>query len=873
MNEIICPNCAKAFKIDETGFADYYSITEIIDFNTLRLSQVMPLSLNNASFSVNKWTAPVSTDLMYESNLMVTRYDGYVETELPGLRATNPAYSIDVDGYGQSTIVIQDGALAGDQIYIRTLGMNRRRIRDRFYVWSNIENIINSNLPAPINLDYVKIIPVTKLRYVVNSDRPSAGSSDGYTVIAGQDITITGITPDTQPSNSTTGRLLNVYVSLTSNIDPLTACTVTIDGYDSSGSVTEVLTYTASGLQTTVAYFTTITSIAVYGKAINTISPIFSFEIKENQINIAENSSQVNPVIRFSLQESAAKDLTYIDANTASSAGVTFYESHVGKSVVISSPVGVAGTYVITGVTDIHTITLSPAFSAPFTNGEFGIYDVSISRSGFSNGMFTFEVAGDSPIPFYLKKGYYDFDYYTPLYIPFDIKEKNMTFGNSYDSSKPAMAILDSIRTLCEKLTDVRIGEQVISNISNITSDYLSSIKFSPDKDTLMLLDLNQLNEVVDLSYVYRRFANGYFQSNARVNSTFSRSLALVSKGLELDNNRVISGNAGTIEFWVNPSFDSRNDSFNRYLFDTNSYIVEDLVSTTKGTVLLNNRANQIISVQLVSDTTTSGTNYAVGGVLSADKLSITLGKPLPYSQTPVKVTYSPYGVIGNRISIYKDSKSLLNFAITSNNRVYKLATPIFWPSNTWHRVMATWDLSKPRAGEMHLFVDGEEKVIVSAGTFVAGSGIFSANVTYNNVRTLNVQLQDHFQKLYIGSNYLSGEVSYGLINNLKISRSKKAPVYVSGQPYDNDYCANLNSALPVVEDLYTTYLMQFDDTYTKVNDFAILHNKEGGSFDFTLKVIDSFGIINESEKAKDLLEKMIEVLKPANSRGIIQYS
>ena len=65
---------------------------------------------------------------------------------------------------------------------------------------------------------------------------------------------------------------------------------------------------------------------------------------------------------------------------------------------------------------------------------------------------------------------------------------------------------------------------------------------------------------------------------------------------------------------------------------------------------------------------------------------------------------------------------------------------------------------------------------------------------------------------------------------------------------------------------------MKFDDTYTKVTDFAILHNKQGGSFDFTLKVIDSFSIINDSVKAKELLEKMVEVLKPANSKGIIQY-
>jgi len=106
--------------IEEQGFATSYVISNIIDFHTLQLAAVMPANLSNGKYSVNRWTAPVSTELMYESNLLVSRYDGSTETELPGLRATIPAYAVSVDSYGQPSIVIRSEARAGDEIYIRT---------------------------------------------------------------------------------------------------------------------------------------------------------------------------------------------------------------------------------------------------------------------------------------------------------------------------------------------------------------------------------------------------------------------------------------------------------------------------------------------------------------------------------------------------------------------------------------------------------------------------------------------------------------------------------------------------------------------------------------------------------------------------------
>ena len=55
--------------------------------------------------------------------------------------------------------------------------------------------------------------------------------------------------------------------------------------------------------------------------------------------------------------------------------------------------------------------------------------------------------------------------------------------------------------------------------------------------------------------------------------------------------------------------------------------------------------------------------------------------------------------------------------------------------------------------------------------------------------------------------------------------------------------------------------------------DFAILKNRKNGLFDFSVNILDSFGIVNSSPKVQEVLEKLIKVLKPANSRVFIQYT
>jgi hypothetical protein len=81
-----------------------------------------------------------------------------------------------------------------------------------------------------------------------------------------------------------------------------------------------------------------------------------------------------------------------------------------------------------------------------------------------------------------------------------------------------------------------------------------------------------------------------------------------------------------------------------------------------------------------------------------------------------------------------------------------------------------------------------------------------------------------------------------------------------------------MQTAFPVTKDLYTTYLLDFNSSITKNEDFTFIVAKEGSYFDFTVNIFDSFGIVSSSDIVKEILEKLIYSLKPANSKAYLQY-
>lgn len=870
--------------IEESGFSSY-TILSVIDFHTLQLDSAMPASITGGVFTVNKYSMPVSTNLIYESNIVVTKYDGATETELPGLRCDVPAYGIEVDGYGNSSIVIRSEAEAGDQIYIRTLGMNHRRVRERIYNWEDSDkNFINLNLPPPINLDYVSVKRVVKDKTLITSSTLRSNGQIQYTSFTkvGNNITVVGVIPDGSPKhttggwNSTSGvRTLDVTIS-GDNVDFNTPVTITINGVTSPdnstfSSTSETLTFSDYGTLSTSYLYYSVATIDVAEVVLNANRSSLSFEIKEKyDVRYTELNNDLMPItIRNSFIENVSTKATSSGDDIITCSDILFYESDIGKKVTTSVIPG--ELFEIIDVVSSNVIQVDRNIVSVLSNSNLNIYNIGLTRSGYQNGKLIFEHLNYSTV-FNIGVGFWDVDYSTSLYIPFELRSSKAVFGNNILKTKPANAIIDEIRALDYISVDTRVGESLPSIGRSITTDYNSVKVFEPDVHTLLLLHMDELPPV-DSSMLYQRYSRDYYQAASSVNSEFGESLYIKDKAFVIDNDRIITGNSGTIEFWVNSDIETQNDPFDRYLFDASSSIVENITSTTKVNIVLPSNAKQVLSVRLKTDKNSSGINYAIGGTLSADKKSFSLGLALPYSQTPVVVSYIPYGVFDNRISILKTKTSSIVFSIISDNKEYKLETPVFWSRDTWHRVMATWDFNTPRAGQMHLFVDGQERVFISAGTIVAG-GVVAGAVVVNYVSGINVNIKDQFQKLHVGSNYLGGQLMQCKIDNLKISNKLKAAVTINGQTFDNDYNSNLESVLPVVPDLYTTYLSDFNKETIKIGelDLATLRNPTTGIFDFKLNVLDSFDIINDDARIKSILEKLIQTLKPANSRAFIKY-
>lgn len=489
----------------------YFTITQIVSGNSVRLDNTFTYTMHDVVFSVNRWKTPVSTQMMYETNIAVSLISGGVETEIPGLRAEVPSYAIEVDEYGQPNLIIRNTAQAGDLVAIRTLGLSHRRARDRKYVWGTRSNVIHTMLAPPINLDHVEIYSVIKTKYVLS---PAVSAIIPYG--GGNGFHAAGIMPDTQPSNESAGRLLSVSIN-GNNVNFDTPVLIDIHGTTYSGAFNEVVQLNAAGSADTVERFLSVSSIDATAKVFSTAIPSISFEIKETSpITFCDGYDGYDgygydgydgycPVIRYSQKEHVVINWTG-SGNTLYSASSTFFDTSAGKAVQMTSPASAAGMYTITSVLDEHTLQVQPAFPVPFANGHGSIYNISISRSGFANGMFTFEAAGYAGVPYYLKEGYYDFDYAAYLEMPFELDSKYMYIGSNFSGAKQADAIIDELRCLSADSSDTRVGEVLAAGSRNVTTDYNTVNPFTPDTITTLLMHFDEKTADRFINPLYMQF-------------------------------------------------------------------------------------------------------------------------------------------------------------------------------------------------------------------------------------------------------------------------------------------------------------------------------------------------------------------------------
>lgn len=910
-------------RIENSQFAKHYTILSVSG-NSLVINGNVPATLTGLTYHIYK-NSPV---------------------EIPGVRALNPSYSITSDSNFNSILTLTNDVKANDLVLINTLGVNHRRVIRKIYQWGNANNIIETLSAPPISLDQVSIYHILLANTIINSSNSTAGAGS---------FTSNNITAIDQPSVSDHGRTLSVHITTTNNIDFTTPLTVHVNGVVNGSTITETLSFSNVGSQNTVNKFTSVNFINVSGKYLNINKTFVAVSLQEAySITIPENSLNY-PVIRYSYQLFAGNTLSGSGTNISDSNGF-FSSLDVGNYIVISSPGSVVGTYKILSVSADHKSATIDKSLVSFSNGVYQVLNATAFRSGFQNGFFVLEEDGYAGQPYNLQQGLYELDYYTYLTVKMDPVQGDVFIGSDIFGNNQINAIVDETKIDNIMLSDTRIGETSLVNQDSITKNFNSLKALKKNENTLFLCHYDSFPLVNDSDFYLAYESKNFIQSGVAVNDNFNKSLYIADKPFIVDNNGILNTTReGTIEFWVNPQFDTMNDPNYRFYFDASPNVIENVVSLDEVSVKVSGRVSQILSVKLqggdnnidyfaggrveldttnaiseenISSTSSSvmtgkqilqvitvkiandptQTDYFSGGVIGTDKRTIFLGKQLPSNNLalvvvykpadninnnlngqvirlnrslpktnmPVVVNYVPSGTQGDRMSIFKDTFGYINFNVHASGLDYLVRAPTVWASNTWHRIKATYKFNNGvNEDTIRLFLDGYEYGNILFGTglvFGATLHVFGSSFSGEGGLTSTIKFKDVVNELYIGSEYTRTNTAFALIDNFRISNIARPVFAPYGESIDVNYNSNLDVVFPVVDDLYTTLLLDFETLLEKTTDFVELQNKNGGGFDFLVNVLDSFGIVEESAKVQQVLETLIKTLKPASSRAFIKY-
>jgi hypothetical protein len=924
-------------RVDDISLSKTYTIVQVLG-NVLIIDDNLPISFGATNFQIYSNT----------------------ENEIPGVRAVRPSYTISKDVNFNNILTISNNVKAGDLILIRTLGINHRRIKKQYYVWSSEqENVLMTRLPPPISLDETKITKIIM--------SPTAIGPANSTLISG--VFVSPNFGVTQPSNAQNGRTISVTLS-GNNADFSTPVQVTINGVSGINTISETISFTAYGTLDFVNSYLSINYIQVDAKPINSTRSAVNVEVREKYPITHSEFSGLVPVIRYSYNIGLGYHLTNDGYYGVRDEQNLFSGLDTNNYLLINSPPSVAGFYVITGFSaDRKTLYVRSTTEAepqelpPFTNGIYQILNVNAARSGLQNGFFTFEASALPSQAYFLHQGWYELDYFTYDNITFDPMDDRAYLGSDFHGTHHLNGIMDQVKIYSTMLTDTRIGETIPRNQRSITKDFNSLKALKSDINTLVLISFD--------SFPFTNIAGFYsnsntdkqhFQSSVVINENFGASTVILDKPIILDNTGILdTRKQGTIEFWMNPLFDTANDPHDRFYFDAFGAVIEEAVSVNSVAVKLSAPASSILSVRLkagdpridyfaggkleidtqhaiqeegvsIADSSVlaskpilqvvtvkiigdpTGTDYFAGGSIGTDQKTIFLGKLLPTASLPllityqtlenknitlntqvirlnrklpnqnshVVVTYIPQGLQGDRISVFKDRFGFMNFGISASGTDYIVRAPVRWARDSWHRVKASYKINGGMgADEMKLFLDGYEfsdvtfgseilfgKFPVIMGASAPGGGV----PTDGYGLTENIRFRDPINELFIGTDFNGANPVFSLIDNFRISDISR-PIYAPyGEALDVNYSTNLSTVFPVTQDLFTTYLTNFDRNISLNTDFSVLKNRVTGLFDFSVNILDSFGIVSSNIKSKEALEELINVLKPANSRVFIQY-
>jgi len=331
--------------------------------------------------------------------------------------------------------------------------------------------------------------------------------------------------------------------------------------------------------------------------------------------------------------------------------------------------------------------------------------------------------------------------------------------------------------------------------------------------------------------------------------------------------------NIGTIEFWISPLLSSDTDNQKRVIFD--SYNIKTAFINPSSTSILElpTSAEKIVSITLpqkkdslfyktnrydeifrskISGRLDGGTgvlnNFAKGSVLKQDGKIIYLKTKL-ISNDPVVVKYFEKSSNESRIQIYFENQKLY-FEISNKNSKSSVYQSIDWRSNSWHKISAAWKINTGN-DYLKLAVDGS----TNSSSVLNGS----------------ISILDTLEQIYIGSRYDGFDSCLSRIDNFRISKNDRLQIKDSSGNYlDLNYSSNLNTVLPVKEDLHTSYINDFE-IFENNNNYVTITDLVRGIYEFDIEVVDDFGKINSSE-IEDLIVYLVNKLKPSHTNVLVRF-
>ena len=166
---------------------------------------------------------------------------------------------------------------------------------------------------------------------------------------------------------------------------------------------------------------------------------------------------------------------------------------------------------------------------------------------------------------------------------------------------------------------------------------------------------------------------------------------------------------------------------------------------------------------------------------------------------------------------------------------------------NSWHKVLLCFD---SKAKVVRLFLDGSQVIVM------------------NNV---SPKFKNYSSKIVLGSDFYGDYRLNGKISSTRISRKSRGFKLFDNSNYkDINFYSNLELNKELVYDEYTTYLNNFDFKLENEKLFAEIVDPVSGVYDFKIDIFDEFDKLN-SEYKKDLIEELINRIKPAHTNAIIK--